>query len=91
MTNLNPCPFCGAESEVEELWGDFSVSCKNCHCRGRLERTKALAIQAWNARTDTSHTMQEEMLSMLLELQECSEYWVDRLNAVIAKARGENA
>jgi hypothetical protein len=38
------------------------------------------------------------MLSMLLELQECAAYWseydvpiglVDRLNAVITKARGE--
>ena len=41
-----------------------------------------------------------DMLKMLLELQECAEYWseydvplgiVDRLNETIRKARGEDA
>ena len=98
MTSLKPCPFCGAAPEVEELYADAYVLCPNCHARTGIEQTEDLAIAAWNSRTDNSHAMQEEMLSMLLELQECSEYWseyyvpiglVDRLNQVIAKARGE--
>ena len=51
MTNLKPCPFCGVEPEVEELFADYHVLCMNCHCRGRMERIKALATQAWNSQT----------------------------------------
>jgi hypothetical protein len=65
-----------------------------------METSVERAIQSWNARTDTSHAMQEEMLSMLLELQECASYWseyyvpcglVERLDQMIAKAKGEKA
>ena len=104
MRSLKPCPFCGhriAEGkDIKAASNLFGVVCLACNASTGWWSSKKKAVQAWNARTDISHTMQEEMLSMLLELQGCSEYWseyyvpiglVDRLNKVIAKARGENA
>ena len=102
MSNLKPCPFCGHRmAEVKEIKTAshlFGVECAACNASTGWRSSKKKAVQAWNARTGISHAMQEEMLSMLLELQECSEYWseyyvpiglVDRLNAVITKAKGE--
>ena len=48
MSELKPCPFCGGEAELDEYCGKYVVFCKNASCSWR--KTKAEAIEAWNAR-----------------------------------------
>ena len=46
------CPFCGADSEVQQAIGfKFYVRCNNCGAsQSRNYTTKAAAIRAWNRR-----------------------------------------
>lgn len=54
--NLKLCPFCGCESKVESFteYGKvkgYFIYCNNCHVeQGKLYKTKANAIKAWNRR-----------------------------------------
>ena len=55
MTELKPCPFCGGEAEIEEIYYTFwhlktyYVRCTRCGCR-TMEDNKEYAIQDWNRR-----------------------------------------
>lgn len=55
MEELKRCPFCGGKAETvggkteeEVAW----VYCKQCYAESGTYKTKALAIQAWNRRTN---------------------------------------
>lgn len=60
MTDLKPCPFCGAASEIRS--GSSTkpyVRCKSCGCRtGSYARGReADAVEAWNTRYERTCSM----------------------------------
>jgi len=52
MTELKPCPFCGAHDPSHQTdYGDESqFVCGVCDARGPMKRTYHEAIAAWNTR-----------------------------------------
>lgn len=74
---LLPCPFCGAEAELEEteLLGAFrkSAGCSNEGCQGYQATitfaTKREAIAAWNTRADCDGPTDAEILLAYHEQQ----------------------
>ena len=64
MTELKPCPFCGArEDDVDEplhVWwcqeldGEYQVECERCGANTGLRNRyiREEAIEAWNRRVD---------------------------------------
>ena len=55
MSNLQPCPFCGAGAKVQDIGtGHFRVMCKKCPTSvGRYWFVKKDdAINAWNRRAN---------------------------------------
>jgi len=58
MSELKPCPFCGADAEVTEMYiGDnmtpyYRISCKGAdlHSLDFLDYNKKIVIGAWNTR-----------------------------------------
>lgn len=59
MTELKPCPFCGAEVKLEKEWADalsvfYNFNCYNCgmFCFQNECVPKDIAIEAWNRRAD---------------------------------------
>lgn len=57
-TPLKPCPFCGCDVKIDNIYADesesyFMVSCQGCDAGvsfGFKSETKAGAIKAWNRR-----------------------------------------
>lgn len=48
---LKPCPFCGGESKIFEVYySSWIVACTNCCCRTHAEDTVGDAIKIWNRR-----------------------------------------
>ena len=63
MSELKPCPFCGAEAEIRtETFGGvvFYAWCDNCETRGDYYCTEAEAITAWNTRMDERYVERRE-------------------------------
>lgn len=57
MTNLSPCPFCGAEPKTAiNSRGGYLVGCFTCSADGPTRNTVAEAISAWNRRATASTT-----------------------------------
>jgi Lar family restriction alleviation protein len=53
VTELKPCPFCGAESikvENDKEAGDWYVFCNECLSEGPNVATEVIAIRSWNTR-----------------------------------------
>ena len=49
MTELEPCPKCGAKNPVENVdWGYWWVECQSCHYQGLKSRNPNIAIDNWN-------------------------------------------
>jgi len=54
---LNPCPFCGGEAEVDHVNVNgngekkYYVCCKNCAAEAGWAKTKIGATRYWNLRT----------------------------------------
>jgi len=74
MTELKPCPFCGAKPQV---WKDKNaayhrVVCSNTKCglAATLIDTKEAAITAWNTRTNNKHQPNAQMWALQL-LKSC--------------------
>ena len=65
MAELNPCPFCGGESEIHRsVYNEtYRGRCKRCGAQTRPRGTKENAIEDWNRRTKV-HT-EEEMTRVL--------------------------
>lgn len=65
-TELKPCPCCGGEAKMEELYGDYSVECQNVECLLATPwcGTPEGAAAIWNRRDGEDKIRQE-----LLELQ----------------------
>ena len=59
MSELKPCPFCGADAELYQTndTRNFRVICQKCPASvGRYwYHRKADAIKAWNRRADNEH------------------------------------
>lgn len=49
---LKPCPFCGGEAKVSNVFGRAGVICKDCQAemRGYLGMTEEEVKEAWNRR-----------------------------------------
>ena len=55
MSELKPCPFCGGEAAVVEvfLYGKvkgYVVGCEKCECESSMYSSKQNAEIAWNRR-----------------------------------------
>lgn len=55
MKILKPCPFCGSECEVNELFPNnagsrFAVACRECHAVGPWHDNADAVAESWNAR-----------------------------------------
>lgn len=83
MTNLKPCPFCGAKARMTEkrrgdnrrLGSYHQGLCGRCHARGPIVADDiAKAADAWNRRADASHapdgTLTESPADVVLALRE---------------------
>lgn len=57
MQPVQPCPGCGSDDSILELWGvagHYEVRCRTCgldgpHGRGDMDAGMQAAIDAWNA------------------------------------------
>lgn len=51
-TKLFPCPFCGGEATLANIFGRNGVICKECEAmfRMHMDETEQDAIKAWNTR-----------------------------------------
>jgi Lar family restriction alleviation protein len=64
MTNLKPCPFCGASND-DDLLGFTTtpyaeaVMCRVCQMHGPLSFEEHEAIAAWNRRAKETTTIQQ--------------------------------
>ena len=54
MSELKPCPFCGARGSVEEEGpvSGYAVRCGNCDSQTPIYLRADLAIKAWNRRAE---------------------------------------
>ena len=63
MTEIKPCPFCGAKAEWAEVYNPdpilrlVSVGCEACDiyfqgCRETLKEAREVAIEKWNRRAE---------------------------------------
>ena len=50
---LKPCPFCGGESEVNEIDGDYMPSCTVCDANVGYFESEQEAFSAWNKRMES--------------------------------------
>lgn len=63
MTELLPCPFCGAAQDIDQDIADtgvFWVRCSECCAEGAAADTKEDAAQAWNTRTSAGNAGQPD-------------------------------
>ena len=58
MTELKPCPFCGASGMLERLGGEGSThyiaKCSGCRCDLHFYSTREQAVSKWNQRSNRS-------------------------------------
>lgn len=47
---LKPCPFCGGEAGIIDIYGKYAVSCKECNAKAETAGTMDGAAKAWNKR-----------------------------------------
>ena len=53
MSNLKPCPFCGATPRLRRFVnGSARITCPQCHITAFAYRTDTEAIAEWNKRQD---------------------------------------
>lgn len=73
MSELKPCPFCGARGSVEEEGpiGGYAARCGNCGSQTPIYLRADLAIKAWNTRAERTCTFEPES-SGLLGQYKCS-------------------
>ena len=65
---LKPCPFCGGEVKVSDIFGRAGVICKDClaEMRGYLSMTEEEVIEAWNRRKPI-----DDIITQLLNSYSC--------------------
>jgi Lar family restriction alleviation protein len=81
MSNpLKPCPFCGGDGAVAELFeaGDWLPSCRVCGVTGRAEASREAAIAAWNHRP-AEDALRAEMEQVRAERYACEAAWSEAL------------
>lgn len=80
---IKPCPFCGGECELQEVWGYWKVlgaHLRGCpfHCHEPSTfGTRDSAIAAWNTRT-TSLAAQDGLVEALRKADKALDYPVQR-------------
>lgn len=47
---LKPCPFCGGEAGIIDIYGKYAASCKECDAGTASANTIDNAAKAWNKR-----------------------------------------
>lgn len=47
---LKPCPFCGGEAEIIDVYGEYGVMCKECNAGTESAGTMDDAAKIWNER-----------------------------------------
>lgn len=47
---LKPCPFCGGQAGIIDIYGRYAVSCKECDAKTETANTMGDAAKAWNKR-----------------------------------------
>ena len=71
MSELNPCPDCGREPDLEEHGKAFRVACWHCSSTEFISARSANgAINAWNAATSEQSvkTLRDEFAAIALPL-----------------------